>query len=245
MTNIKEDIFAIWAKWRSIPCWLRQLHKLGYSQETLDKLEYVDNQFYLFADKEEQMWRKLQRNDSARSEVDLLATLPNAKSMILEKIREWQRYEANLKLIIERKLKNSPSAYFEKLIFREWIKINEASDILVARRHIKRLGYLIKPQSSSRQISQADIDTAKESPIQNLLSDYDLRPSGKNFKALCPFHAEKTPSFYVYPLTNSFYCFGCGLGGDVLNLVERLYGCGFIEAVLRFAPARRLETNKK
>ena len=43
-------------------------------------------------------------------------------------------------------------------------------------------------------------------------------------KGLCPFHSEKSPSFTVYPATNSFYCFGCGATGDVITFTSRLFG---------------------
>lgn len=46
----------------------------------------------------------------------------------------------------------------------------------------------------------------------------------------CPLHGEKTPSFKVYPGDDGFYCFGCGVGGDVLTLVERLYGLSPVQA---------------
>lgn len=52
-------------------------------------------------------------------------------------------------------------------------------------------------------------------------------------KALCPFHNEKTPSFTLYPDTQSFYCFGCGASGDAIELTARLFGLTAIEAVKR------------
>ena len=49
----------------------------------------------------------------------------------------------------------------------------------------------------------------------------NLRPSGENWKGLCPFHAEKTPSFNVNPRKGIFKCFGCGVGGDAFAFVMR------------------------
>ncbi|PIV85902.1 MAG: hypothetical protein COW50_04490 [Candidatus Moranbacteria bacterium CG17_big_fil_post_rev_8_21_14_2_50_41_107] len=62
-------------------------------------------------------------------------------------------------------------------------------------------------------------------------SQIDLKSSGKNFVGLCPFHMEKTPSFYLYTETNSFYCFGCQTGGDVITLTMHLYSIRFTDAV--------------
>ena len=52
--------------------------------------------------------------------------------------------------------------------------------------------------------------------IETLISSYvTLKRTGTNQKGLCPFHSERTPSFTVYPQTQSYYCFGCGAGGPV------------------------------
>ena len=62
-------------------------------------------------------------------------------------------------------------------------------------------------------------------------SSISLKRRGKNLVGLCPFHNEKTPSFTVYPESNSFYCFGCGAGGDVISFVRRMENLDYIEAV--------------
>ncbi len=62
-------------------------------------------------------------------------------------------------------------------------------------------------------------------------SSITLKRRGKTLVGLCPFHNEKTPSFTVYPESNSFYCFGCGAGGDVITFVRRMENLDYIEAV--------------
>ena len=57
-----------------------------------------------------------------------------------------------------------------------------------------------------------------------------LKPAGKNYKALCPFHTEKTPSFFVMPEQNSFSCYGCNKFGDIFTLVQEMENIGFVEA---------------
>jgi DNA primase len=64
-----------------------------------------------------------------------------------------------------------------------------------------------------------------------------LRKAGKNYKGLCPFHQEKTPSFIVFPETQTFHCFGCGAGGDAIGFLMRAENLSFREALER--PAGR------
>ncbi len=68
--------------------------------------------------------------------------------------------------------------------------------------------------------------------IEQLVGSYvDLKRRGKTFVGLCPFHNEKTPSFTVYPDSNSFYCFGCGAGGDAITFIRRIENLDYVEAV--------------
>lgn len=68
--------------------------------------------------------------------------------------------------------------------------------------------------------------------ITSVVSNYvELKFSGKNKKCCCPFHSEKTPSFVVFEETDSFYCFGCGAGGDVITFIEKIENLEYIEAV--------------
>lgn len=68
--------------------------------------------------------------------------------------------------------------------------------------------------------------------IADLIGSYvTLRPAGRNLKALCPFHKEKTPSFIVSPERQLFHCFGCGAGGDVFTFVMKLDGLDFPETL--------------
>ena len=68
--------------------------------------------------------------------------------------------------------------------------------------------------------------------IEQVISPYvNLKRRGKNLVGLCPFHNEKTPSFTVYPDSQSFYCFGCGAGGEAIGFIRRAENLDFTEAV--------------
>ena len=74
--------------------------------------------------------------------------------------------------------------------------------------------------------------------IEEVVSSYvNLKHRGSNFTGLCPFHSEKTPSFTVYPESGSYYCFGCGAGGDVITFIMQIENLDYMEAV-RFLAAR-------
>lgn len=75
-------------------------------------------------------------------------------------------------------------------------------------------------------------DLQEKVDIDQVISSHvNLKRRGKTLVGLCPFHNEKTPSFTVYPDTRSFYCFGCGAGGDVISFVRRIENLDYIEAV--------------
>ena len=68
--------------------------------------------------------------------------------------------------------------------------------------------------------------------IEQVVSSYvNLKRAGSNFNGNCPFHSEKTPSFTVFPSTQSFYCFGCGAGGDAITFVMRAENLDYVSAV--------------
>lgn len=72
--------------------------------------------------------------------------------------------------------------------------------------------------------------------IVEFISDYvPLKRAGQNYKAHCPFHSEKTPSFMVSPSKQIFHCFGCGVGGDVVTFLMKHENLSFNEAIKHIA----------
>ena len=68
--------------------------------------------------------------------------------------------------------------------------------------------------------------------IEQTIGSYvTLKRAGSNIKGLCPFHSEKTPSFTVFPATKSFYCFGCGAGGDVITFTMKVENLDYVGAL--------------
>ncbi len=75
-------------------------------------------------------------------------------------------------------------------------------------------------------------EVVRRNDIEDVVQSYvQLRRRGRTCTGLCPFHTEKTPSFVVYPETQSFYCFGCGAGGDVITFIKKISNLEYVEAV--------------
>ncbi|HOK56056.1 MAG TPA: DNA primase [bacterium] len=82
--------------------------------------------------------------------------------------------------------------------------------------------------------------------IVEIVSEYiNLKKAGKNFKALCPFHPEKTPSFFVSPEKQVFHCFGCGIGGNALKFLMNIEKISFYDALNILAKKAGIEISKK
>lgn len=89
-------------------------------------------------------------------------------------------------------------------------------------------------------------ELTRRTDIVDVVGNYvQLKRKGRLYGGLCPFHSEKTPSFYVYPDTQSFYCFGCGVGGDVIHFVRRINSIDYTEAVKMLAAARECRNRRR
>ena len=84
------------------------------------------------------------------------------------------------------------------------------------------------PMSSDRDVDQLKASVAIEHVIGRYLA---LRPSGQNFAGRCPFHEDRQPSLVVYPVTQTFYCFGCQAYGDVIGFLMQVENLTFLEAL--------------
>src|SRR5579875_192375 len=87
------------------------------------------------------------------------------------------------------------------------------------------------------------VDQVRErTDIVELIGQYvTLQKAGRNFKGLCPFHQEKTPSFIVFPESQNFHCFGCGAGGDAFSFLMQIEKTGFREALETLAEKAGIE----
>lgn len=93
------------------------------------------------------------------------------------------------------------------------------------------------------QLNESFLQELKfKTDIEDVISSYvSLKKRGSTSVGLCPFHNEKTPSFTVYNDTQSFYCFGCGAGGDAVSFIKKIENLDYIDAVKLLAQRAGLQ----
>jgi hypothetical protein len=170
------------------------------------------------------------------SDNELFKIFPEAKVIIPEKIKEWEKKREKVVEIIKEKLKiimNYGKSEFGKWFYREWLKVNEGEEFLKIDWQITRLKRLLtvaRGQNLKGRLTEQQIQQALAVPIESLINQ-PLRKCGKALVSLCPFHRETNPSFFIYPASNSFYCYGCQRGGNVITFVMEYYNFSFKKAV--------------
>lgn len=88
-------------------------------------------------------------------------------------------------------------------------------------------------------------DIKQRLSIEELVGQYvELKRSGRNYKALCPFHSEKTPSFYISVEKQIAFCFGCQRGGDIFQFLQEVDGIGFQDALKQLAEKTGLDMSQ-
>ena len=170
----QSELVAIWESVSNTPGWLRVLWltKL-YTDDELDELERIDDEFRIFARGEEIKHRKWLRENLPRTTEGWLKVFPEARKLIPRKKRKNQRR-------------------FEEML-----------------------------------------EVARDVDLEDVVSEYvDLRRGSMHrLVGLCPFHAEKTPSFVVFTDEPHYYCFGCHEHGDVIAFVMKIKNIKFKTAV--------------
>lgn len=102
---------------------------------------------------------------------------------------------------------------------------------------------MLMPNTKNIMIPEDKItDIQNAADIVDIISEYVLlKKAGKNYKGLCPFHSEKTPSFTVSPDKKMFYCFGCHTGGNVFSFLMKHEGYSYPEAIKMLAERYGIE----
>jgi hypothetical protein len=211
---------------RNKPGWFNFLSLLGNSQEKIKEYEEFDEERKRLDNEEEKCYRWNISLDGKRNEFEFITEIQkDMPEMILENKKNeietlTKKLEAILKRIEEMQWKGI-APWWIKLI----TEINNPEAIVKQIKELKKDIYFIenKNKSLEEQIDEQDIIRAKEYPMENLIQ-VDKRGFGP-----CPYHQEKTPSFYIKK--NFGYCFGCGKSVDTIQLIMDTKGISFIDAV--------------
>ena len=194
----------------------------AYQRQEWELLDYIDNL--------ESEW---QRSLPRYNDKELLEVFPEAKIIVRRKIKELEQVQSVLVETIKEKLaiiKKQVSDEFSQWFWREWVKVTDGKNLFEIEERLKNLKWAITPRQSNNRITDQQIKQALAVPIERLIGQ-PFRKSGKTMIMLCPLHKEKNASFYIYPQTNTCWCYGCNQGGNAINLARMLYNFSFIEAV--------------
>lgn len=111
-------------------------------------------------------------------------------------------------------------------IIKEFMKFDPR---VIRLKELRKFMNLTRPNISGK--SKLDIQKAKNVPIESI---YDFKISQKNssrIRCICPFHDERTGSFFIFKDKNKCHCFSCGFHGDSIDFIEKLKAINFVEAV--------------
>jgi len=166
----------------------------------------------------------------------LIVVVQNLIDLYLRKLHNEQWLED-----VEKIIPKLPSDSFLSGLYQRMVRQTRREQWQIKRR-IQFLGSCFdlindtKTFSPKPVVLTGRIDTIalkENARIEDVVArDVELRPSGRTLKGRCPFHNDRTPSFFVYPDEGRWWCFGaCSDGGDTIEFIQRIRNCGFREAV--------------
>ena len=189
------------------------------------------------ADLLEEKWRE-QKDPTL---YELVVIFPEAKRLALRKIKkEISELESSLDMLLNIQRSHHNTAFSDKknkVLYDAWITDAEMDKKGIQRR-VKRLVFLRyriergenPPPEPVARITDQDVGRAKEVPIDTFYTG-KLKRIGNRHIGKCEFHADATPSMSIYHKQNSFYCYSCNVGGDVIAFVMKQQDIEFIPAV--------------
>lgn len=184
----------------------------------------------------EEQWLELER-EWKRNLINTTLDIGILKGtgIVEPKIREFDEEIAKSKDHIETLIRQiSKLTSDEQILCNSILKntlIKDLVELESQRARFLRHKRLLSAQNSKKN-SHLDVESAASHQILSIAErDTLLRRSGKTFTGRCPLHDDRSPSFYIYPETNSFYCFGCNQGGNTIDYVMQKDGLDFKRAV--------------
>jgi len=196
---------------------------------------YFDSDEFFFSSLElESEWKKSLLKPTDK---ELVSFFHPDKDVILKNISRLKKEYKKLANEIKNDLFGIPEKdqwfydiIFEKLRIPKLLEVENR--IFQLKRHLAILEGPTKKSFVLYENFQEMIQIAKSKSITELARDkLELKPSGRNFLAICPFHSDTRPSLYFYTETNTFICFSCLTKGDVIKFNQLINGVNFSESV--------------
>ncbi|MEI7653518.1 MAG: CHC2 zinc finger domain-containing protein [bacterium] len=187
----------------------------------------------------DEQWLELERewseDLSKTDKIDFDISVLKDLDIIDSKIRELDEIISKVKDIIEDLIRKiSKLTEDEQILCNAILKNTHVKDLVCLgnqRSRFMRYKHRLSPHRNVRS-GYLDVESAVSHSLLSVVEhDTRLRRSGKNFVGRCPLHDDRSPSFYTYPESNSFYCFGCKQGGNTINYVMQKEGLDFKSAV--------------
>ena len=218
----------------------------------VDKLDGIDEMEDNFYAELEKQWRKsipkyteadiIESTFSSEAEAhEFFDTVIREKKENIERDESWViRWLENIETFDKTKLAEvwNSHKWIDAKNFQvtALMESDRFKSIQLEKQHINRLkrnksiaSVIFNPNKFGDKIGKLlDIETARNASIFSIISHVAEIKKGKS---CCVFHDDKTPSMKVYENTNSFFCFGCGVGGDSIDFVMKYYNVGFVDAV--------------
>lgn len=227
----KTQLYNLWREISHIPGWPRVLWLVGkyngeYDERDLSELEEIDEEFLKLAGEEEKKWRKQNYENLPKTESGWLKVFPEGYPYLEERLKKYQKGRQDLSSEIEndlsniyKKIKDEFSVWF----WEKYLEVFKGERLEWLTKKIKEIEFALNPPKAKRgEITDEIIEKAKQYPIENLIEN-------KKGFALCPFHPDKKPSFFLR--NNYAYCFACGYAADSIKLYMDLTGANFKETV--------------
>jgi len=168
---------------------------------------------------------------------ELIETFPEAVKILPKLVAEWKGKILDIKGPLTQ-ISESDMDAFSKWFYLKAIEVfmpTEPFKQIERLERLKQVAKIIKPQKNGqpnpRQKEYLDVERAKAVPIEQIYNFEKEFHFSKKIKAVCPFHAEDTPSFFIYRDTNTYHCFGCKESGDVIKFVMTIQQTDFNSAV--------------
>lgn len=155
--------------------------------------------------------------------MDSINLQTTGKEILNEAITECkQLIDNSLKRQQELRQKQTETPYEQQFQY-DWLIEAEENQVKLLIKELKNKTFRLNQlknhgQLAKRGITDEDIQAAKQVPIETFYLG-KLRKTGGKLTGLCPFHNEKTSSFFIYTKNNTFHCFGCGSHGDVIDFI--------------------------